>query len=88
MFASPNTASIMSAVLADQRSVAAGVRATFQNSGTALSDAVFFALMIAGLAASLPGTLMSGLQQHGVSHAAAPQAAAVLPEPRGAQLEC
>jgi hypothetical protein len=49
---------------------------------------VFFALMFAGLAASLPGTLISGLQQHGVSHAAAPQAAAVPPEPRCAQLEC
>jgi hypothetical protein len=40
---------------------------------------VFFALMIAGLAASLPGTLISGLQQHGISHAAALQAAAVPP---------
>jgi hypothetical protein len=31
MFASPNTASIMSAVPADQRGVASGMRATFQN---------------------------------------------------------
>jgi hypothetical protein len=68
MFASPDTASIMSAAPAAQRGVASGMRATFQNSGTALSNAVFFALMIARLATSLPGTLTSGLQQQGVSH--------------------
>ena len=50
----------------DQRGVASGMRATFQNSGTSLSIGVFFSLMIAGLATSLPGTLTSGLQAHGV----------------------
>ena len=66
MFAAPNTSSMMSSVPASQRGVASGMRATFQNSGTALSIGVFFSLMIAGLAASLPKTLTSGLQQQGV----------------------
>jgi hypothetical protein len=41
------------------------MRSTFQNSGTSLSIGVFFSLMIAGLASSLPATLSTGLQaQH------------------------
>jgi MFS family permease len=71
MFAAPNSSSIMSSVPASQRGVASGMRSTFQNSGTALSIGVFFSLMIAGLAASLPRTLTRGLQQQGVPHAVA-----------------
>ena len=66
MFASPNTSSIMSSVPATHRGAASGMRATFQNSGTALSIGVFFSLMIAGLAAKLPAALTSGLVAHGV----------------------
>jgi MFS family permease len=66
MFASPNSSSIMGSVPAQLRGVASGMRSTFQNSGTALSIGVFFSLMIAGLARSLPRTLTSGLQQQGV----------------------
>ncbi len=54
MFAAPNSASIMSSVPASQRGAASGMRATFQNSGTALSIGVFFSLMIAGLSSTLP----------------------------------
>jgi nicotinamidase-related amidase len=71
MFAAPNTSSIMSSVPASQRGVASGMRATFQNSGTALSIGVFFSLLIAGLASSLPRTLTSGLQRQGVPPGAA-----------------
>jgi MFS family permease len=73
MFASPNASSIMSSVPASQRGAASGMRGTFQNSGTALSISVFFSLMIAGLASSLPHTLTSGLQQQGVPHGVAAQ---------------
>lgn len=66
MFASPNSSSIMGSVPPRARGVASGMRATFQNSGTAVSIGVFFSLMIAGLASSLPHTLTSGLQQQGV----------------------
>src|SRR3954447_14664940 len=56
MFAAPNTSAIMSSVPDHQRGVASGMRSTFQNSGTALSIGMFFSLMVAGLAHSLPGT--------------------------------
>jgi MFS family permease len=73
MFASPNSSSIMGSVPAEHRGVASGMRATFQNSGTAVSIGVFFSLMIAGLASSLPRTLTSGLQHQGVPHTIAHQ---------------
>jgi MFS family permease len=66
MFSAPNTSAVMSSVPSGQRGVASGMRATFQNSGTALSIGVFFSLMIAGLAASLPHTLSAGLQAQSV----------------------
>ncbi|MGH7920529.1 MAG: MFS transporter [Candidatus Dormibacteraceae bacterium] len=71
MFGSPNTASIMSSAPASQRGAAAGMRATFQNSGTALSVGVFFSLLIAGLASNLPTTLTGGLVRQGVNPAVA-----------------
>jgi MFS family permease len=66
MFASPNTSSIMGSVPVAQRGVASGMRATFQNTGTALSIGVFFSLMVAGLAGSLPRALSGGLARQGV----------------------
>ncbi|MET9173645.1 MFS transporter [Streptomyces misionensis] len=79
MFSSPNTSSIMGSVPAKYRGVASGMRSTFQNSGTALSIGVFFSLMVSGLAASLPKTLGSGLQAHGVPAATAHQVASLPP---------
>jgi MFS family permease len=66
LFASPNTSAIMSSVPARYRGAASGMRATFQNSGMSLSIGIFFSLMIAGLAASLPRTLVNGLRAQGV----------------------
>jgi MFS family permease len=71
MFAAPNSSAIMGSVPARQRGVASGMRATFQNSGTALSIGVFFSLMIAGLARTLPQTLTHGLRAQGVPAAVA-----------------
>jgi MFS family permease len=79
MFAAPNSSSIMSSVPAARRGAASGMRATFQNSGTAVSIGVFFSLMIAGLAGSLPHTLSSGLRAQGVSAHAAAQVAQLPP---------
>ncbi len=79
MFAAPNSASIMSSVPARYRGAASGMRATYQNSGTALSIGVFFSLMIAGLASTLPRTLTHGLQAHGVPHAVAQHIGALPP---------
>jgi MFS family permease len=79
MFAAPNTSSIMSSVPASQRGAASGMRSTFQNSGTALSIGLFFSLMIAGLAGSLPKALSAGLQQQGVPAGVAHQVASLPP---------
>jgi hypothetical protein len=79
MFAAPNTSAIMGSVLPSERGVVSGMRATFQNSGTALSIGVFFSLMVVGLAGSLPGALSSGLTQHGVPHAVAAQVSVLPP---------
>jgi MFS family permease len=66
LFASPNTSAIMSSVPAWHRGAASGMRSTFQNSGMSLSIGIFFSLMIAGLANTLPRTLSSGLRAQGV----------------------
>ena len=79
MFGAPNSSSIMGSVPARYRGAASGMRSTFQNSGTALSIGVFFSLMIAGLAASLPKTMTAGLEQHGVPHAIAHQIGSLPP---------
>jgi EmrB/QacA subfamily drug resistance transporter len=73
LFASPNTSAIMSAVPARHRGSASGMRSTFQNSGMALSIGIFFSLMIAGLASSLPKALTSGLTAQGVPASVASQ---------------
>lgn len=79
MFSAPNTSSLMGSVPARYRGVASGMRSTFQNSGTALSIGVFFSLMVSGLASSLPKTLSSGLQTHGVPAGTAHQVASLPP---------
>ncbi len=79
MFSSPNSSSIMGSVPADQRGVASGMRSTFQNSGTALSISVFFTLVIAGVASSLPAALQSGLLRAGAPHVVAARLAGLPP---------
>jgi MFS family permease len=79
MFASPNSSSIMGSVPAAERGVASGMRSTFQNSGTAISIGVFFTLVIAGLASSLPAALQTGLVHAGAPHAIAAKLAGLPP---------
>ncbi|MBY8860120.1 MFS transporter [Nocardia sp. CA2R105] len=79
LFAAPNTAIIMSNVPAAARGAASGMRATFQNAGMVLSMGVFFSLMIAGLAGSMPHTLFTGLTDQGVPAAAARSISALPP---------
>jgi MFS family permease len=79
MFASPNSSSIMGSVPPSERGVASGMRATFQNSGTAISIGIFFTLVIAGVAGSLPGALNAGLIHDGVPAAVAHQLASLPP---------
>ena len=79
LFSAPNTSSIMGSVPPERRGAASGMRATFQNSGMSLSIGIFFSLMVAGLASSLPHTLSSGLQAQGVPAGVAGQVSTLPP---------
>ncbi len=79
LFSAPNTTAIMNAVPREQRGSAGGMSATFLNAGMVLSIGVFFSLLIAGLATSLPATMTSGLIAQGVPADAAGQIAATPP---------
>ena len=79
LFSAPNTMAVMNSVPANQRGVASGIRATFQNAGMVLSMGVFFSLLVAGLSNSLPGALRTGLVAQGVPAAAASAVATVPP---------
>jgi MFS family permease len=67
LFTAPNTTGVMNAAPARSRGAASGMRATFQNGGMVLSIGLFFALLIAGLAGSLPATMDRALVANGVS---------------------
>ncbi|SMC87711.1 MFS transporter [Papillibacter cinnamivorans] len=79
MFAAPNTTAIMNSVPASQRGATAGMRATFQNAGMALSMTLYFAILILGLSKSLPPILYSGLVDAGMPAAAAQKIASMPP---------
>jgi MFS family permease len=79
MFASPNRAAVMNSLPPGDRGAGGGMNQTFQNSAQVLSIGIFFTLLIVGLADSLPETLRSGLQAHGVAAAAANHAAQTPP---------
>jgi MFS family permease len=78
LFSAPNSTAIMNSVPPEQRGGAAGVQATFLNSGMVLSIGIFFSLMIVGLANTLPSAMFKGLTANGVSAA---QAHAIANEP-------
>jgi hypothetical protein len=61
------------------RGAGGGMNQTFQNSAQVLSVGIFFTLMIVGLSASLPHTMTSGLEAHGVPAPAAAHAAHLPP---------
>ncbi len=65
IFMSPNMASVMNSVPAECRGVASGMRATLQNCGQTISQAVFFAIIIISLNASFPTALMKAVANTG-----------------------
>jgi MFS family permease len=79
LFSSPNRAEVMNSLPATARGAGAGMNATFQNSGMVLSIGLFFTLMIAGLADTLPTALSTGLTAHGVPTGDAARIAALPP---------
>jgi MFS family permease len=79
MFASPNRAAVMNSLPAGDRGAGGGMNQTFQNSAQVISIGIFFTLMVAGLAATLPATMASGLEAHGVAPATAQHVAHLPP---------
>lgn len=71
MFAAPNTAAIMNSVPSEHRGAAAGMTATLQNAGMQLSMAVFFTIVLVGLANGLSGSVSGALSSAGVTGPAA-----------------
>src|SRR5580692_8329084 len=66
LFIAPNQTGIMNSLPANQRGAGAGMAATFNSSAQVLSIGIFFTLMILGLSATLPSTLLHGLVAQGV----------------------
>jgi MFS family permease len=66
LFSAPNSTAIMNSAPPHERGVAAGMQATFMNSGMVLSIGIFFSLMIVGLANTLPASMSHGLLANGV----------------------
>jgi MFS family permease len=79
IFFSPNRASIMNSLPANQRGAGGGMAATFMNSAMVLSIGIFFSLMIVGLSGGLHQSLYTGLTAHGVSSGVAKQASSLPP---------
>ena len=79
LFASPNTTAIMNSVPPETRGVSSGMRATFQNSANLFSIGVFFSIVIAGLATTIPAAFYTGLTKYGVPTQVASQIAHLPP---------
>jgi MFS family permease len=79
LFASPNRAAVMNSLPRGDRGAGGAMNQTFQNSAQVLSIGIFFTLMIVGLSATLPHTMASGLEAHGVAPATAHHVASLPP---------
>ncbi|HVD02271.1 MAG TPA: MFS transporter [Candidatus Dormibacteraeota bacterium] len=66
LFSAPNTSQIMGAVPAEHRGSASGMRATVLNAGMTASQAIFFTIVIGGLAGSFGPALESGARAAGL----------------------
>ncbi len=73
IFMSPNMASVMNSVPAECRGAASGMRATLQNCGQTISQAIFFAIIIISLNTTLPSALVTALTNTGVPSSVATQ---------------
>ncbi len=65
MFASPNTASIMNSVPAEERGVASGMRSTLFNTAQTASMTMFFSVIIVSLTKEFPPALANSLSSAG-----------------------
>jgi MFS family permease len=67
MFSSPNTASIMNSVPAQDRGVASGMQYTIMNTAFTVSMGIFFTIVIVGISQRFPTELTSSLTSIGAS---------------------
>ncbi|MGD0406060.1 MAG: MFS transporter [Candidatus Bathyarchaeia archaeon] len=65
IFMSPNMASVMNSCPAEHRGAASGLRATLQNCGQTISQAIFFAIIIISLNTTLPAALATAVANTG-----------------------
>jgi len=65
IFMSPNMASVMNSVPPEHRGDASGMRATLQNCGQTISQAIFFAIIIISLNTTLPAALATAVANTG-----------------------
>jgi MFS family permease len=79
LFAAPNRAAVMNSLPSSERGVGGAMNQTFQNSAQVLSIGIFFTLLIVGLSATLPHTMSTGLEAHGVAAADAHRASTLPP---------
>ena len=70
MFGSPNNASIMNSVKAEDRGVASGMMFTMFNTATPVSIAIFFTIIVIGLTQRFPEAMTSSLTSIGAAHLA------------------
>lgn len=79
LFSAPNTSQIMSAVPAEQRGSAAGIRSMVLNAGMTASQAIFFTIVITSLSHNLGPALEAGASQAGLPSSVAHQIASLPP---------
>ena len=70
MFGSPNNASIMNSVRAEDRGVASGMMFTMFNTATPVSIAIFFTIIVIGLTQRFPEAMTSSLTSIGAAQLA------------------
>lgn len=61
LFVAPNSTQVMNSMSPQEHGQASGIRATTTNAGQVLSIGLFFSVMLAGLAATLPQSMEAGL---------------------------
>lgn len=66
LFSSPNMADIMASVPVQKRGAASGMRASLQNTASAISVVLYFSVVITGMAATLNSSIESALSSYGI----------------------
>jgi len=66
LFSSPNMADIMASVPVQKRGAASGMRASLQNTASAISVVLYFSVVITGMAITLNSSIESALSPYGI----------------------